>query len=128
MQRADERYFVYSVGFRNPDGEIDMLMDDSEVRVKAGDVLVQQGTNQRITAELNRLEEEANRPAIPTPRAAPNSQRSGIARAGPPAAVARAQAPGQPPRGAVVVITAGALLLVLSPWPGDGHPSSREPG
>jgi mannose-6-phosphate isomerase-like protein (cupin superfamily) len=27
------------------DGEIDMLMDDSEVHVKAGDVLVQQGTN-----------------------------------------------------------------------------------
>jgi mannose-6-phosphate isomerase-like protein (cupin superfamily) len=27
------------------DGEIDMLLDDSEVRVKAGDVLVQQGTN-----------------------------------------------------------------------------------
>ena len=27
------------------DGEIDMLMDDTEVRVKAGDVLVQQGTN-----------------------------------------------------------------------------------
>ena len=26
-------------------GEIDMLMDDFEVRVKAGDVLVQQGTN-----------------------------------------------------------------------------------
>jgi quercetin dioxygenase-like cupin family protein len=27
------------------DGEIDMLMDDSEIRVKAGDVLIQQGTN-----------------------------------------------------------------------------------
>jgi hypothetical protein len=27
------------------DGEIDMLMDDSELHVKAGDVLVQQGTN-----------------------------------------------------------------------------------
>ena len=27
------------------DGEIDMLMDDTEVRVKAGDVVVQQGTN-----------------------------------------------------------------------------------
>jgi mannose-6-phosphate isomerase-like protein (cupin superfamily) len=27
------------------EGEIDMLMDDSEVHVKAGDVLVQQGTN-----------------------------------------------------------------------------------
>jgi mannose-6-phosphate isomerase-like protein (cupin superfamily) len=27
------------------DGEIDMLMDDTEVHVKAGDVLVQQGTN-----------------------------------------------------------------------------------
>jgi mannose-6-phosphate isomerase-like protein (cupin superfamily) len=27
------------------DGEIDMLMDDSEVHLKAGDVLVQQGTN-----------------------------------------------------------------------------------
>jgi naringenin degradation protein FdeH len=27
------------------DGEIDMLMDDSEVHMKAGDVLVQQGTN-----------------------------------------------------------------------------------
>ena len=27
------------------DGEIDMLLDDSEVHVKAGDVLVQQGTN-----------------------------------------------------------------------------------
>ena len=27
------------------DGEIDMLLDDSEVRVKAGDVLIQQGTN-----------------------------------------------------------------------------------
>jgi uncharacterized cupin superfamily protein len=26
-------------------GEIDMLMDDTEVHVKAGDVLVQQGTN-----------------------------------------------------------------------------------
>jgi uncharacterized cupin superfamily protein len=29
----------------NLDGEIDMLMDDSEVHMKAGDVLVQQGTN-----------------------------------------------------------------------------------
>jgi mannose-6-phosphate isomerase-like protein (cupin superfamily) len=27
------------------DGEIDMLLDDSEVHVKAGDILVQQGTN-----------------------------------------------------------------------------------
>jgi mannose-6-phosphate isomerase-like protein (cupin superfamily) len=27
------------------EGEIDMLMDDTEVRMKAGDVLVQQGTN-----------------------------------------------------------------------------------
>jgi naringenin degradation protein FdeH len=27
------------------DGEIDMLMDDSEVHMKAGDVLIQQGTN-----------------------------------------------------------------------------------
>jgi mannose-6-phosphate isomerase-like protein (cupin superfamily) len=27
------------------DGEIDMLLDDGEIRVKAGDVLVQQGTN-----------------------------------------------------------------------------------
>ena len=27
------------------DGEIDMLLDDSEVHVKAGDVLVQQATN-----------------------------------------------------------------------------------
>jgi naringenin degradation protein FdeH len=27
------------------EGEIDMLMDDTEVRVKAGDVLIQQGTN-----------------------------------------------------------------------------------
>ena len=27
------------------DGEIDMLMDDSEVHMKAGDVLVQQATN-----------------------------------------------------------------------------------
>jgi mannose-6-phosphate isomerase-like protein (cupin superfamily) len=27
------------------DGEIDMLMDDSKIHVKAGDVLVQQGTN-----------------------------------------------------------------------------------
>ena len=27
------------------DGEIDMLMDDTEVHVKAGDVLIQQGTN-----------------------------------------------------------------------------------
>jgi mannose-6-phosphate isomerase-like protein (cupin superfamily) len=27
------------------DGEIDMLMDDSEIQVKAGDVLIQQGTN-----------------------------------------------------------------------------------
>ena len=27
------------------DGEIDMLLDDSEVHVRAGDVLVQQGTN-----------------------------------------------------------------------------------
>lgn len=27
------------------DGEIDMLMDDSEVHMKSGDVLVQQGTN-----------------------------------------------------------------------------------
>jgi mannose-6-phosphate isomerase-like protein (cupin superfamily) len=27
------------------DGEIDMLMDDTEIHVKAGDVLVQQGTN-----------------------------------------------------------------------------------
>jgi len=27
------------------DGEIDMLMDDSEIHVKSGDVLIQQGTN-----------------------------------------------------------------------------------
>ena len=27
------------------DGEIDMLMDDSEIQVKAGDVVIQQGTN-----------------------------------------------------------------------------------
>lgn len=27
------------------DGEIDMLMDDSEVHLKTGDVLIQQGTN-----------------------------------------------------------------------------------
>lgn len=27
------------------DGEIDMLLDDTEVHLKAGDVLVQQGTN-----------------------------------------------------------------------------------
>jgi len=27
------------------EGEIDMLLDDSEVRLKAGDVLVQQATN-----------------------------------------------------------------------------------
>jgi uncharacterized cupin superfamily protein len=27
------------------EGEIDMLLDDSEVHLKAGDVLVQQGTN-----------------------------------------------------------------------------------
>ena len=27
------------------DGEIDMLMDDTEVHMKTGDVLVQQGTN-----------------------------------------------------------------------------------
>jgi len=27
------------------DGEIDMLLDDSEVHLKAGDILVQQGTN-----------------------------------------------------------------------------------
>ncbi len=27
------------------DGEIDMLLDDSEIHLKAGDVLVQQGTN-----------------------------------------------------------------------------------
>jgi uncharacterized cupin superfamily protein len=27
------------------DGEIDMLLDDTEVHCKAGDVLVQQGTN-----------------------------------------------------------------------------------
>src|SRR5204862_6207393 len=27
------------------DGEIDMLLDDSEVHLQAGDVLVQQGTN-----------------------------------------------------------------------------------
>ena len=27
------------------DGEIDMLMDDSEIKVKTGDVLIQQGTN-----------------------------------------------------------------------------------
>jgi uncharacterized cupin superfamily protein len=26
-------------------GEIDMLLDDSEVHLKAGDVLIQQGTN-----------------------------------------------------------------------------------
>jgi uncharacterized cupin superfamily protein len=26
-------------------GEIDMLLDDSEVQLKAGDVLIQQGTN-----------------------------------------------------------------------------------
>ena len=27
------------------DGEIDMLLDDSEIHMKAGDVLIQQGTN-----------------------------------------------------------------------------------
>jgi uncharacterized cupin superfamily protein len=27
------------------DGEIDMLLDDSEIHLKAGDVLIQQGTN-----------------------------------------------------------------------------------
>ena len=27
------------------EGEIDMLLDDSEVHLKAGDILVQQGTN-----------------------------------------------------------------------------------
>jgi uncharacterized cupin superfamily protein len=27
------------------DGEIDMLLDDSEVHMKAGDIMVQQGTN-----------------------------------------------------------------------------------
>ena len=27
------------------DGEIDMLLDDTQVHVKAGDVLIQQGTN-----------------------------------------------------------------------------------
>ena len=27
------------------DGEIDMLMDDSEIHMKPGDVLIQQGTN-----------------------------------------------------------------------------------
>src|SRR4029078_594000 len=30
------------------DGEIDMLLDDTEVHCKAGDVLVQQGTNQPV--------------------------------------------------------------------------------
>lgn len=32
----------YAIAF---EGEIDMLLDDSEVRLRAGDVLVQQGTN-----------------------------------------------------------------------------------
>jgi uncharacterized cupin superfamily protein len=27
------------------EGEIDMLLDDSEIHLKAGDVLIQQGTN-----------------------------------------------------------------------------------
>jgi uncharacterized cupin superfamily protein len=27
------------------DGEIDMLLDDSEIHLEAGDVLIQQGTN-----------------------------------------------------------------------------------
>ena len=27
------------------DGEIDMLLDDTEIHMKAGDVLIQQGTN-----------------------------------------------------------------------------------
>src|SRR5258707_1127561 len=35
-------------------GEIDMLLDDSEVRLKAGDILVQQGTNH---AWVNRSDE-----------------------------------------------------------------------
>src|SRR5882762_10323334 len=52
-------------------GEIDMLLDDSEVHLKAGDVLVQQGTNH---AWVNRGKEncriafvliEANDPAHP---------------------------------------------------------------
>jgi uncharacterized cupin superfamily protein len=35
-------------------GEIDMLLDDSEVHLKAGDVLVQRGTNH---AWVNRAKE-----------------------------------------------------------------------
>ena len=38
------------------DGEIDMLLDDTEVHVKAGDILVQQGTNH---AWVNRGRETA---------------------------------------------------------------------
>ena len=36
------------------DGEIDMLLDDSEVHLKAGDVLVQQGTNHAWVNRGNR--------------------------------------------------------------------------
>lgn len=36
------------------EGEIDMLLDDSEIRVKAGEVVVQQGTNHaRSTTAAN---------------------------------------------------------------------------
>lgn len=36
------------------EGEIDMLMDDSEVHLKAGDVLVQQGTNHAWVNNTNK--------------------------------------------------------------------------
>lgn len=37
------------------EGEIDMLMDDSEVRMKAGDFLVQQGTNHAWVNRSDRM-------------------------------------------------------------------------
>jgi uncharacterized cupin superfamily protein len=37
------------------DGEIDMLLDDSEVHLKAGDVLIQQGTNHAWVNNSNRI-------------------------------------------------------------------------
>lgn len=45
-QRHDHTHRTRSIDYAIVlDGEIDMLMDDTEVHVRAGDVLVQQGTN-----------------------------------------------------------------------------------
>ena len=60
-------------------GEIDMLLDDSEIHLKAGDVLIQQGTNHawvnrgtepcrirlRLTSMRWSREERPSRPARP---------------------------------------------------------------